>query len=142
MWEWFEANRRILFWLGLGNIVFLVGTLMLLPLLIARMPVDHFSREGPPPESWSGHHPVLRAILWLVKNVVGLTLLLAGAIMIFLPGQGVLTMVIGIGLIDFPGRHALMLRFVSVPAVWRALQWTRRKVGKPEFEPAAAPGEP
>jgi hypothetical protein len=134
VFEWIDQHRALLVWAGIGSVVLFVGTLALLPMLIARLPADFFSRKGPPPESWRGHHPVLRMILIVAKNVVGYLVIAAGIAMLFLPGQGILTIVMGIGLLDFPGKRKLLLRVVSIPAVWRALQWTRRRTGHPEFE--------
>ena len=139
MFEWIDQHRALLVWAGIGSVVLFLGTLALLPLLIKRMPADYFCRQGPSPESWRGHHPVLRMVLIVLKNLAGYIVIAAGIAMLVLPGQGILTIVMGIGLLEFPGKHRLVLRVIRIPAIWRALQWTRRKTGQPEFERPDSP---
>ena len=139
VFDWLDQHRALLVWMGIGSVVLFVGTLALLPMMIARLPTDFFSRKGPPPDSWRGHHPAMRMVLIVIKNVIGYLVIAAGIAMLFLPGQGILTIVMGIGLLDFPGKRKLLLRVVSIPAVWRALQWTRRRTGHPEFERPVSP---
>lgn len=77
------------------------------------------------------HHPVLRLIGLGLKNAVGVLLFLAGVAMIVLPGQGLLTMLIGISLLDFPGKRHLERRLVGQPAVLRTINKLREKFGRP-----------
>ena len=57
-------------------------------------------------------------------------MLLAGIAMLVLPGQGVLTMLIGISLIDFPGKHTLEARMISQPLVLQTINKVREKFGR------------
>jgi hypothetical protein len=50
-----------------------------------------------------------------------------------LPGQGILTILAGIALIDFPGRHRLVRWIVARETVMSALNWVRRRAKQPEF---------
>jgi hypothetical protein len=50
--------------------------------------------------------------------------------MLFIPGQGLLTMLLGIVCLDFPGKRALERRIVAHPPVFRALNWIRAKQGE------------
>lgn len=59
------------------------------------------------------HHPLLRLIGLIVKNIVGAVLFLGGLAMLFLPGQGLLTMLIGISLMDFPRKRELEAKMVE-----------------------------
>ncbi|HOS97284.1 MAG TPA: PGPGW domain-containing protein, partial [Deltaproteobacteria bacterium] len=65
------------------------------------------------------------------KNILGAVFILAGIIMLFLPGQGVLTILIGITLVSFPRKRVLELRLVRKPSVLRALNWMRARAHKP-----------
>ncbi len=69
----------------------------------------------------------------MLKNTVGLVLVVAGLVMLVLPGQGILTMLAGIVLIDFPGKYQMERWAVERPAVLRAINWTRKKAGKDEL---------
>ena len=57
-------------------------------------------------------------------------------LMLVLPGQGLLTILIGIGISDFPGKYKLERRLVSVPGILGAINWIR---GKARVEPLRPP---
>ena len=58
---------------------------------------------------------------------------LIGAAMLVLPGQGILTILAGVMLLDFPGRHRLVCWIVTRHAVLNSLNWVRRRAGRPEL---------
>ena len=81
---------QLLLWLAVSSLFMFVGTLIAIPIILVRLPADYFDIRKPRP--WmENHHPILRVVGHLVKNVVGLVFLLAGLAMLLLPGQGVLT---------------------------------------------------
>ena len=61
------------------------------------------------------------------KNLIGYVFVVAGIIMLMLPGQGILTIVIGITLLDFPGKYRLERWVVSRRPVLRSINWVRRR---------------
>lgn len=130
--------REHLWWTFALSVVILVGTLVLVPLVVARMPSDHFvhPKSG---RSWSRRHPLLRGALWVGRNLLGALLIVAGVAMLILPGQGILTILIGLIVLEFPGKRALELRLVRRPRVRRAVDWMRRKAGRP---PLVLPEDP
>lgn len=133
----FEAlkTHEQLFWLlGLGSIALLIGTALLIPWLLILLPRDFFARM--PEKFFTGRHPVVAFLLVIFRNVVGALLLVSGIIMLFIPGQGLLTILVGLALIDFPGRHTLLMRLFSNPRVFNAANGVRRWAGKPDFLPA------
>ena len=77
------------------------------------------------------HHPILRLIALGVKNVVGWFLLLGGIAMLVLPGQGLLTILIGVSLMDFPGKRAIERKLVSRPLVLQAINRIRQRFDRP-----------
>jgi hypothetical protein len=92
------------------------------------------------PRRWmENHHPVLRSLGHLVKNVVGAIFLFAGFLMLFLPGQGILTMLIGVTMLDFPGKRKLEAKMIGQPAVLNAINNMRQKFGKPPLTIASEP---
>jgi len=131
MREWVRGHEELLWWLGVASLVAFVGTLLLVPVLVRRMPADYFVRERPPRH---GRHPVLRIVLRVLKNLLAAILLAAGFAMLFLPGQGVLTMLLGLSLLDFPGKRRLEIRLVAMPRVYRVIRWIRRRGGRPPLE--------
>jgi hypothetical protein len=119
--------------LGLLSAVTFVGSLIAVPWLIGRMGSDYFLIHWHQVEERHRRHPVLALGILLLRNGVGLGLVLAGVAMLVLPGQGLLTMIIGLCLMDFPGKRHLLNRLSQIPQVQRGLNWMRRKQGKEEF---------
>jgi len=112
------------------SIIFFVGSLIAIPFILVRLPADFFDIRVPRP--WmEDHHPVLRVLGHLVKNVVGAIFLFVGFLMLFLPGQGILTMLIGISMLDFPGKRKLEAKLIGQPAVLNTINGMREKFGKP-----------
>lgn len=112
------------------SIVFFVGSLIAIPFILVRLPTDFFDTRVP--RRWmENHHPVLRLFGHLIKNVVGAIFLFAGFLMLFLPGQGILTMLIGVTMLDFPGKRRLEARMIGQPAVLNTINNMRQKFGKP-----------
>jgi len=109
----------------------ILGTLIALPFLVAHIRPDYFVQPTPPRETWLGRHGVLRTLLLVVKNALGLVLILAGTAMLVLPGQGLLTILFGLTLLNFPGKRRLELWLVRQRGVLRAMNWMRYKLNKP-----------
>ncbi|MBS0154631.1 MAG: hypothetical protein JSS38_08570 [Nitrospira sp.] len=120
------------------SIVFFVGSLIAIPFILVRLPTDFFDTRVP--RRWmENHHPVLRLLGHLAKNVVGAIFLFAGFLMLFLPGQGILTMLIGITMLDFPGKRRLEAKMIGQPAVLSTINGMREKFGKPPLTIAPDP---
>jgi hypothetical protein len=114
-----------------SGIVFL-GTLIAIPFILVRLPENYFDVRVP--RHWMrDHHPVLRIIGRILKNVVGVLFVLAGLSMLVLPGQGVLTILIGLSLVDFPGKQRLEARIIGQRSVFKAVNSLRARFGRPPF---------
>lgn len=124
------ASGTTLLWLAFSSVVMFVGTLIAIPFILVRLPADYFNDRYP--HDWfRDHHPMLRLLAHVVKNSVGLIFLVAGFAMLFLPGQGVLTMLIGISLMDFPGKRRLERKMIGQPTVLSTINKMREKFGAP-----------
>jgi hypothetical protein len=129
LYEWSHGHETVLMWLGVLSVVMFIATLMATPFIVARIPTDYFIREHKPRR----HTPRSPSrLLWLIlKNVLGIMLILAGLAMLVLPGQGVLTMLIGIMLMNFPGKYELERHIIQQPTVLKALNWMRTRANRP-----------
>ncbi|MEZ6183829.1 MAG: PGPGW domain-containing protein [Planctomycetota bacterium] len=137
---WIESHETALAVVGISSAVLFVGSLIALPFVVARLPQDFFLREGRGP--FQGTHPTLRVVLRVLKNLLGVVLTLAGVAMLVLPGQGLLTILVGLGLVDFPGKRALELKIARQRQVRSTIQWVRERMGRPPLElPEEAAGE-
>ena len=118
-------------WMLIASIAVLVLGLVLVPVVVTRLPADYFVPHRAQRPRRSG--PAHVALFWL-RNLLGALLALAGVLMLFLPGQGVLTILAGISLLDFPGKRRLQLKLVRIPQIHRALDGIRRRAGKPPLQ--------
>ena len=82
------------------------------------------------PNSWRQRHPALRIGYHIIKNLLGVLFLGAGLIMLFAPGQGVLTILLGLSLLEVPGKRALEIRILRQPAVLRTINRIRARAGR------------
>ena len=123
-------SKEVLIGLSVFSVVCFVGSLITIPFILVRLPANYFEESYP--RSWfRNHHPVLRVLAHLIKNMVGLVFVLAGIAMLVLPGQGILTILIGISFLDFPGKRRLEAKLVGQPPVFRAINNMREKFGHP-----------
>ena len=129
MLDWVFDNKTLVTWLFIGSAVMFVGGLLLVPVFVVRMPADFFTRPRRHAARWSGHHPGVRLLLFVLKNVVGAVLVAVGIAMLFIPGQGVLTILVGVGFLEFPGKRRLELWLVRLPKVLDAINWLRERRG-------------
>src|SRR5436305_9542440 len=74
---------------------------------VAQLPHDYFVNEAA--RRRADRHPVLHVVLTVLRNLFGYVLVVLGIIMSFpgVPGQGILTILIGVMLLDFPGKQRL-----------------------------------
>jgi hypothetical protein len=134
--QWIPVE--VLIGLTVASAIGFVGSLIAIPMILVRLPADYFDTRTP--RHWmKDHHPALRLAGLVVKNVVGIVFLLAGFAMLFLPGQGVLTMLIGISLMDFPKKRELEAKMVGQPTVLGVINSMRQKFGKPPLTLAPGP---
>jgi hypothetical protein len=77
---------------------------------------------------------VLRLTYLVLKNLAGTILVLAGAIMLVGPGQGAIAILIGIMLLDFPGKYRLERWVIRQRPVRRAVNWIRVKARRPPLQ--------
>jgi hypothetical protein len=130
MLAWFEAHEALLGWMTGASAAMFVASLVMVPWLVARIPADYFTsarRHGRLP---SHHGLAVRLALRVGRNLLGYVVLAAGVAMLVLPGQGLLTMLIGIMLVDFPGKYRLERWIIAHGPVLRSINWLRRRAGR------------
>lgn len=119
--------------LALLSLAMFLGSLVAVPWLIGRLPADYFLTHWQRVDAQRSRHPLGRWLVPLLRNLLGCVLLLAGVVMLLLPGQGLLTMVIGLCLMDFPGKRKAVDWMVGKKSIQQGLNWIRRKRGKGDF---------
>ena len=134
VFTWVRANSTLVWWMGGLSALTFVVTLIAIPFLVVRIPADYFAHENRERTLWADRHPVIRMILLIAKNAIGVTFVLAGIAMLVLPGQGLLTILIGLLLINFPGKYRLEKWLVTKTPVLKAANWLRKKSGHPPIQ--------
>ncbi len=111
---------------GLPTLSLVLGLVLILVL-----PSDYFVRARPQ-GGLAGSHRPLRVLMFWAKNTAGVLLLLAGFVMALplVPGPGLLVMLIGLGLVDFPGKRTLELRLLREQHVLSSVNRIRARFGK------------
>ena len=107
IYEFLIRYRTQLEWLAVLSVIMFVGTLAVLPFLVVRIPYDYFTNKKRHHLRFADRHPAIRVTFLVLKNLLGAVFIAAGIAMCVLPGQGILTIVIGLTLVDFPGKFLL-----------------------------------
>jgi archaellum biogenesis protein FlaJ (TadC family) len=99
--------------------------------VVVRLPANYFREDYV--SSLAEQHPIVRWAGVIIKNVLGILLVLLGLFLSLpgIPGQGLLTILIGVMLLSFPGKRRLERRLVSRPSVLAAINALRARFGKP-----------
>jgi hypothetical protein len=126
--------QRIIWWTTSLSLLAVVATVIGVPWVISRLPADYFNREKRTAWRRTGREPLFALALGIVKNVFGAVLVVLGTIMLVTPGQGLLTLFIGLLLMNFPGKYRLERWLVSRQGVLKALNWMRARHRQPPFE--------
>ena len=128
---------RVLGWAGTIAISLglAVGSLALAAFIVVRWSHDHFKNVHPPP--FLEHHPAAVRVAAVVgKNLAGYLIVIMGIIMALpgVPGQGVLLILIGTTLLNFPGKRRLELNLIRRPSILRAVNTLRQRFGRPALD--------
>ena len=128
------SNFRQWSWLipwvfGLSVIAF-IGSIIGVWFVLIRLPEDYLTRDSVPELNDSR-----RSAGWLMRkiamNFAGLIFLFAGIVMLFTPGQGILSILVGITMMDFPGKRKLIRKILARPKVLKAINKLRKRSNVP-----------
>src|SRR3569832_2909650 len=117
-----------------GVLVF-VGTFFLnlgiVSFILVKLPKDHFKHDNS--RNVTGSNATVRVLKIIGKNVAGWLLIALGIVLSLpgVPGQGLLTVLLGLMLVDFPGKHRLEQKLLSRPAIINSINGLRGRFGTP-----------
>lgn len=129
--QWLTEHQDLIQQIGNISLVVLAITVVALPVIVMKLPEDYFINETREPASQTRKHPLLWAVISFAKNVLGVLLILVGIAMLVLPGQGTVTILIGLAISNFPGKFKLERKIASQPAVGATLNKIRDLTGTP-----------
>jgi hypothetical protein len=125
LFEWLKLHGMMLILVSVASVVV---SILFCTLVIAYLPSDYFSLNR---RSSRIRQPVLRISLKCLKNLFAVVLIIVGIIQLLLPGQGVLTMLIGIIISDIPGKRRLERRIIRSPVVLATANGIRSRFKRP-----------
>lgn len=134
LWGRIAEHESLLAWIGGISLATLVASAFAVPMLIRRIPPDYFLEDSAGARWMRRQRPAVRIGLLVMKNLLGLVFVAAGFIMLFTPGQGLLTLVAGVLLLDFPGKRRFEIWLMRRRPVYRAIDWIRRRASQPSLE--------
>jgi hypothetical protein len=116
---------------GLFAVTFL-GSLAITAWMLVRLPANYF-HSSHSREFWTDKPAAVRWAGLVGKNLAGFVLVILGVIMSLpgVPGQGLLTILLGVVLMDIPGKRPLESRLLRIPVVLSAVNGLRARYGKP-----------
>src|SRR5919206_1344002 len=108
--------RGVLFWVLIFVGTFLVN-LGIVSVILVKLPKDHFRSDKS--KRVTGSNATIRVLKIIGKNVAGWLLIALGIVLSLpgVPGQGLLTVLLGLMLVDFPGKERLEQKLLSRPAI-------------------------
>ena len=122
----------------IGVAIFVVTfsfNLAIVSIILVKIPPTYFKKSHSR-EFWKDRSPAVRLLGVILKNALGALLVAIGIVLSLpgVPGQGFLTILLGIMLLDFPGRRNLELKILTRPQVFKTINKLRHRFGKPPLE--------
>jgi hypothetical protein len=129
--------------IGLGVLIFvvaLVASLGAVGFILTRLPHDYFACKNV--VFWADRPAWQRTTAHVGKNLVGVVLIVVGVLLSVpgVPGQGLITILIGIILVDFPGKRRLEARIMRMPRIFAACNKVRVRFRRAPFLAPIQPG--
>jgi hypothetical protein len=122
----------------IGVLIFVgtfVANIALVSFILVKIPSDYFKKTRKT-QFWAGPNPALHAAKVIGKNILGVFLVVLGIILSIpgVPGQGLLTILLGIVLVDFPGKRHLERKLLGRQEIVKTIDRLRKKFDKPPLE--------
>jgi hypothetical protein len=133
--HWVTSKEQLLLGIAIISLLFFIASLALIPWILIRLPADYFSRSHErQPLLAARYNPLLSATVRILRNIIALIFIVLGLLMLVLPGQGLLTLFVGLVVAAFPGKRRLVNWLVSRPSICRPINWLRRRAGRQSLE--------
>ena len=129
--HWLEEHAALSTALVAASIVMVIASVWGVHHFLVTIPPAYFTHEHVRLERWKDLHPALRWSLLVGKNLLGWLLIVMGLVMLFTPGQGVLSLLLGVCLVDLPGKRTLERKIIERPTVLRVVNAMRARAGRP-----------
>ena len=119
--------NSILSWLAISSLFIFFFSIFTINFVIKMIPVDYFDSSKRELSPFKTSNPIIWLILFITKNVMGYLLIIGGILMLVLPGQGMLTILLGLIFSDYPGKYKLEKKLITIKPIYRYINWVRKK---------------
>lgn len=130
--EFVSSYKVNIILLGTISFVIFVFSLISIRWLVALIPSDYFINRDS--SKFKITYPSLWLVSIIIKNILGYTLIIGGTLMLFLPGQGLFTIFIGLLLSNYPGKYYLERKLIAMPKIYKTVNWLRKKSNQPPLK--------
>lgn len=128
--DFIENHENILLWLTVVSGMGFIASILLIPWIVTKIPSDYFTHPKRQKLLWGDQPKIVRLIVIFLKNVIGVLLIIGGVVLLVLPGQGIVTILIGLLIMDFPYKYRCEIWIIKRPFVLNAINKLRAKVKK------------
>ena len=132
--SWIQIDHELMSWLAVQSLSTFVITLLAVPLLVIHIPEKYLPHK----ERVSRHDLKdavgSRLVCRILKNIAGCFFVRIGIIMLLTPGQGVLSILVGIILMDLPGKYKVERAIIKKEKVLSTINWLRGKAHRPPLQ--------
>jgi hypothetical protein len=128
---WIGDNARLAGTVAGISLLLTLIYLVLIYLFILNISPDYFLSRRPSEGTLRFRHPLVRITFRVLKNLLGALFVGLGLALLLLPGQGLITVLIGISMLEFPGKRRLELNIIRRRPVLKAVNWLRTRAGRP-----------
>ena len=134
MIDFINDHENVFIWLAIGSFIVFIVSILLIPWIVTRIPSDYFTHPKRQKYLWSDQPLAVRLLFIFLKNVLGVILVLGGIVLLLLPGQGILTILIGLVIMDFPYKYKVETWIIKHPFILRTINKLRSKVKQQPLE--------
>lgn len=134
MIDFISDHENLLLWLAAVSFIVFFASLLLIPWIVTKIPSDYFTHPKRQKYLWSDQPKIVRYLFVFLKNILGVMLVLGGITLLFFPGQGIVTMMIGLLIIDFPYKYKVERWIIKHPVVLRSINRLRKKAKQRPLE--------
>jgi len=117
------------FWLGIVSSIIFIASLLSVGWLVSLIPSDYFINKKD--SKFKLNYPAAWIVSIIIKNIFGYILILGGILMLVLPGQGLITIFIGLMLSNYPGKYSIEKKIIATPKILKSINWLRKKSNVP-----------
>lgn len=126
-------NDIFIFYTAVFSVLFFLVGITLIPYLILKIPYDYFNYSSKKAYFSNKREIAVYYLKMILRNIAAFLLFLIGVILLFIPGQGLLTIFLSLLLADIPGKYKIEKYMIKKEKIYNMLNGFRQKHGVKPF---------